>query len=129
MAAVLDDLTSVEKRMMGGWENDFQYSLGFTLGSGNRIANVRWGSPAFEAGLGHDWELVAVGDRVATAEVLREAITAAKGGSDPIRLVIKRDDAFRTVEFDYHDGLRHPRLVRIEGTRDRLADIFAARRR
>src|SRR5690606_34612724 len=125
----VDELTPLEKRMMGGWANDFQYSLGFTLGSGNRIANVRWGSPAFEAGLGHGWELVAVGDRTASAEALRAAVTAAKDGGEPIRLVIKRDDAFRTVGFDYRGGLRYPRLVRIEGTRDRLADIFAPRRR
>ncbi len=125
----VDELTPVEKRMMGGWGGDFQYSLGFSLGSGNRIGGVRWGSPAFEQGLGHGWELIAVGDRVASAEVLRNAVTAAKGGSQPIVLVVKRGDEFRTLSFDYHDGLRYPRLVRIEGTRDRLADIFAPRRR
>jgi predicted metalloprotease with PDZ domain len=125
----VDELTPLEKRMMGGWGGDFQYSLGFSLGSGNRIANVRWGGLAFEQGLGHGWELVAVGDRVASAEALREAVTAAKGGSEPIRLVVKRGDEFRTLSFDYHGGLRYPRLVRIPGTRDRLADIFAPRRR
>jgi predicted metalloprotease with PDZ domain len=125
----VDDLTPLEKRMMGGWGGDFQYSLGFTLGSGNRITGVRWGGPAFEQGLGAGWELVAVGDRTASAEVLREAVTAAKGGSEPIMLVVKRGDEFRTLSFNYHGGLRYPRLVRIPGTRDRLADIFAPRRR
>ena len=125
----VDDLTPVEKRMNGGWGNDFQYSLGFTLGTGNRIGGVRWGGPAFEQGLGAGWELVAVGDRVASAEVLRDAVTAARGGTDPIVLVLKRGDEFRTLSFDYHGGLRYPRLVRIEGTRDRLADILAPRRR
>lgn len=125
----VDDLTPLEKRMMGGWGGDFQYSLGFTLGSGNRITGVRWGGLAFEQGLGHGWELVAVGDRTASAEALREAVTAAKGGSEPIRLVVRRGDEFRTLSFDYHGGLRYPRLVRIPGTRDRLADIFAPRRR
>ena len=38
-------------------------------------------------------------------------------------------DEFRTLNFDYHGGLRYPRLVRIPGTRDRLADIFAPRLR
>ena len=125
----VDELTPLEKRMMGGWGGDFQYSLGFSLGSGNRITNVRWGGLAFEQGLGHGWELVAVGDRTASAEALREAVTAAKGGSEPIRVVVKRGDEFRTMSFDYHGGLRYPRLVRIPGTRDRLADIFAPRRR
>ncbi len=125
----VDELTPLEKRMMGGWGGDFQYSLGFSLGSGNRITDVRWGGPAFEQGLGAGWELVAVGDRTASAEALREAVTAAKGGREPIVLVVKRGEAFRTLSFDYHGGLRYPRLVRIPGTRDRLADIFAPRRR
>jgi predicted metalloprotease with PDZ domain len=125
----VDELTAVEKRMNGDWASDFQYSLGFNLGAGNRITSVRWGSPAFDHGLGAGWELIAVGDRVATAEVLRDAVTAAKGGTDPIVLVVKRDDEFRTLSFAWHNGLRYPRLVRIEGTRDRLADIFAPRGR
>ena len=125
----VDDLTPVEKRLQGGWATDFQYSLGFTLGATNRIGGVRWGSPAFEQGLGAGWELIAVGDRVASAEVLRDAVTAAKTGTDPVILVVKRGDEFRTLSFAWHDGLRYPRLVRIEGTRDRLADIFAPRRR
>lgn len=125
----VDELTPLEKRMMGGWGSDFQYSLGFNLGSGNRITGIRWGGPAYQQGLGAGWELVAVGDRTASAEALRDAVTAAKGGSQPIVVVVKRDDEFRTLSFDYHDGLRYPRLVRIEGARDRLADIFAPRRR
>ncbi|HYD27858.1 peptidase M61 [Brevundimonas sp.] len=125
----VDSLTPVEKRVQGGWANDFQYSLGFTLGSGNRITGVRWGGLAYEQGLGSGWELVAVGDRTASAEALRNAVTAAKGGSEPIVLVVKRGDEFRTLSFDYHGGLRYPRLERLEGTPDRLGDILAPRRR
>jgi predicted metalloprotease with PDZ domain len=125
----VDTLTPVEKRMLSGWGSDFQYSLGFNLSSANRITGVQWGSPAFEQGLGAGWDLVAVGDRTASAEVLRDAITAAKGGTEPIVLVVKRGDEFRTLSFDYHGGLRYPRLERIAGARDRLADIFAPRRR
>ena len=36
---------------------------------------------------------------------------------------------FRTIAFDYHDGLRYPHLERIPGTPDRLGDILAPRRR
>jgi predicted metalloprotease with PDZ domain len=115
--------------MLGGWASDFQYSLGFNLGAGNRITGVRWGSLAFAEGLGAGWDLVAVGDRTASPAALRAAVTAAKTSAEPIRLVVKRGDEFRTLDFDYHGGLRYPRLVRIPGTRDRLADIFAPRRR
>ena len=73
--------------------------------------------------------LVAVNDVAASAEKLRDAVTAAKGTDAPIRLLLKNGDRYRTVDFDYHDGLRYPRLERIEGTPDRLGDILSPRRR
>ena len=84
---------------------------------------------AFEADIGPGWELVAVNDRAASAEVLRDAVTAAKGTDKPINLLLKNGDRYRTVAFDYHDGLRYPRLERIPGTPDRLGDILSPRRR
>ncbi|WP_297803619.1 peptidase M61 [uncultured Brevundimonas sp.] len=124
-----DDLTDAEKKIQSGWKNDFQYSLGFTLGGNNRINAIRWGGPAFEADIGPGWELVAVNDEAANADKLRAAVTANKDGSAPIRLLMKRGEQFRTVQFDYTGGLRYPRLERIEGTRDRLSEILSPRRR
>ncbi|WP_296175414.1 peptidase M61 [uncultured Brevundimonas sp.] len=124
-----DSLTAGEKRIQSGWATDFQYSLGFTLSSSNKLTGIRWGGRAFEADIGPGWELVAVNDRVASAEVLRDAVTAAKGTSAPISLLLKNGDRYRTVAFDYHDGLRYPRLERIPGTPDRLGDILSPRRR
>lgn len=127
--AWVDSLTPTERSIMTGWANDFQYSLGFTLGANNRIGGVLWGGLAWEAGLGVGWDLVAVGDRAASSEVLREAITAAKSDGDPITLIVRNGDRFRTIAFDYRDGLRYPRLERTAGTPDRLGDILAPRRR
>ncbi|MDP3369725.1 MAG: peptidase M61 [Brevundimonas sp.] len=127
--AWVDSLTPAERSVMTGWANDFQYSLGFTLGANNRIGGVLWGGLAWEAGLGVGWDLVAVGDRAASSEVLREAITAAKSDGDPITLIVRNGDRFRTIAFDYRDGLRYPRLERTAGTPDRLGDILAPRRR
>lgn len=124
-----DSLTAAEKRIQSGWERDFQYSLGFTLSSSNKLTGVRWGGRAFEADIGPGWELVAVNDRAASAEVLRDAVTAAKGTTAPISLLLKNGDRYRTVAFDYHDGLRYPRLERIPGTPDRIGDILSPRRR
>lgn len=123
-----DTPTADEKAVSTGWANDFQYSLGFTL-AGDKIANVRWGGPAFEQSIGAGWSLVAVNGKAGSAEVLRNAVTAAKGTDAPLELLIKSGDRFRTVAFDYRDGLRYPRLERIEGTPDRLSDILAPRRR
>ena len=124
-----DSLTAGEKRIQSGWATDFQYSLGFTLSSSNKLTGIRWGGRAFEADIGPGWELVAVNDRAASAEVLRDAVTAAKGTTAPISLLLKNGDRYRTVAFDYHDGLRYPRLERIPGTPDRLGDILSPRRR
>ena len=128
--AYVSDLTAAEKKVQSGWANDFQYSLGFTLtGTTNRLSNIRWGSPAFEAGVGAGWDLVAVNDVAATPERLRDAVTAAKGTETPVTLLLKSGDRFRTVALPYHGGLRYPRLERIEGTPDRLGAILAARAR
>jgi hypothetical protein len=58
--------------------------------------------------------------------LLKEAIATAKAGHQPIELLVKKDDRFKTVRIDYHDGLRYPRLERIPGTPDRLGAIFTA---
>ena len=119
-----------EKAVNGNWGSDFRYSLGFTLsGANNRIGAIQWGGPAFEADIGAGWDLIAVGDRVASADVLRDAVTAAKSGDAPIRLILRQGERIRTVELNYTGGLRYPRLERIEGTRDRIGDILTARRR
>ena len=124
-----DTLTAVEKRIQGGWGNDFQYSLGFSLSGSNRLSGIRWGGLAYQADIGVGWDLVTVNDEPASAEALRNAVTAAKGTTEPIRLGLRSGDRERTVVFDYHDGLRYPRLERIEGTRDRIGEIFSPRRR
>ena len=119
-----------QKAVNGGWANDFRYSLGFTVsGPNNRLAGIQWGSPAYEAGIGAGWDLIAVGDRVATPEVLRNAVTAAKSGEAPIRLILRNGQRIRTLDLAYTGGLRYPRLERIEGTPDRLGDILSPRRR
>ena len=108
---------------------DFAYSLGLSLNNANRVTAVRWGSPAFEAGLTSGWEVVAVNGRAASATTIAEAITASAGNTTPIEMMLKKGDRFRTIRFDYHGGLRYPRLERIEGTPDRLGDILTPRRR
>jgi predicted metalloprotease with PDZ domain len=104
---------------------DFTYSLGFAIDNDGRLVNVLWGSPAFKAGLTGGFNLLAVNGRAYKPELLKTAITAAKSGNEPIELLFKKDDRFRTERIDYHGGLKYPHLQRIEGTPDRLEAIFA----
>jgi len=123
-----DTLNDLEKKAMFNWASDFQYSLGFSLsGTANRIGAIRWGGPAYNASIGAGWDLLAVNDVAATPEVLRDAVTAAKGADTPITLILRNGSRFRTVSLNYDGGLRYPRLERVEGTRDRLADILRPR--
>ncbi|MFJ6024519.1 M61 family metallopeptidase [Brevundimonas sp. NPDC092305] len=108
---------------------DFQYSLGLSMNPTNRVTGVRWGSPAFEAGLTSGWEVVAVNGRTASAAAIAEAITASKNNTTQIEMMLRKGERFRTIRFDYHGGLRYPHLERIAGTPDRLGDILSPRRR
>jgi len=104
---------------------DFAYSLGITVGKEARIESVEWDSVAFKHGMTSGATLVAVNGRSYKMELLKDAITAAKTDNQPIELLLKKDDRYHTVSIDYHDGLKYPHLVRIEGTPDRLSEILA----
>ena len=116
------------RSMMKGRGASFIYSLGMSLDSGGRIGEVRWDGPAFNAGFGSGMQVLAVNDLQYSADELEEAVRAAKDGRQPIRLLVKDMDVYRTLSIDYHGGLRYPSLQRIEGTTDYLTPIFSARR-
>lgn len=107
---------------------DAVYSLGLALAKDGKITDVRWDGPAFDAGVGTGMQVVAVDDVAFSKDALEDAIKAAKGGTAPIRLLVKEFDRFRTIGVQYHDGLRFPHLERVEGTADYLTPILSARR-
>lgn len=106
---------------------DFTYSLGLSIAGDGKVGEVRWDSPAFNAGIGTGTMLVAVNDQQYSKDALADAVKAAKTDRAPIRLLVKEFDRYRTIAIDYHDGLRYPHLERISGTPDRLGPIFQAR--
>ena len=102
---------------------DFNFSLGLNVGKEGRITAVRWGSPAFDAGLSIGQSITAVGSKIYSEDALNDAITAAKGGKAPIRLTIKRDDEVRPVDVRWNGGRRYPRFEKVgsgQGPLDRL---------
>lgn len=106
---------------------DLTYSLGLNLSGDGAITTVRWDGPAFNAGIAPGSTLLAVNGYTASGERLKDAVTAAKDGKHPIELIVKNADVIKTVRIDYRDGLRYPKLERIDGTPDRLSKIFAPR--
>ncbi|MGS1013464.1 M61 family metallopeptidase [Rhodanobacter sp. UC4450_H17] len=107
---------------------NFAWSIGLTLTKGGEINDVRWDGPAFRAGVSTGATVVAVNGQAYGTDVLKDAITAAKGNQTPIKLLLKYQGSLRTVAVDYHGGLQYPHLQRIEGTPDYLGDIIAARK-
>lgn len=106
---------------------DLMYSIGLALSSDGGIRDVRWGGPAFAAGLVPGMSITAVNGKSFSTDGLIAAITAAAGGTAPIRLLVRNGDYYRTVQVAYHDGLRYPHLEAIKGAPDRLDQIARPR--
>jgi predicted metalloprotease with PDZ domain len=107
---------------------NFAWSIGLTIDKQGEINDVRWGGPAFKAGVSTGATVVAVNGQAYSRDVLKEAIAAAKGGSAPITLLLKYQGQVQSVPVDYHGGPQYPHLERIAGTPDYLDQIIAARK-
>jgi predicted metalloprotease with PDZ domain len=92
------------------------------------VTDVHWGGAAFKAGLTEGAQILAVNGTAYNAELLKDAITAAKGTKDPIELIVKTGDRFWVAHLDYHLGLRYPHLQRVAAVPARLDDIIAPRK-
>jgi hypothetical protein len=56
---------------------------------------------------------------------LKAAIKAAAGSGKPVSLLLKEGELYRTVELDWHGGLRYPRLEPTAGGRGTLDALLA----
>jgi predicted metalloprotease with PDZ domain len=102
---------------------DLSYSLGLTVGKGNTLSSVQWGGPAFNAGLTLGTTLVAVDGRDYDNDLLKAAVVNAKDSKQPIQLLVKQSDQYRTVTINYTGGLLYPHLEKVgkgEGGIDKL---------
>ncbi len=106
---------------------DLAASLGLSAAKNGHVQDVQWGGPAFKAGLVPGLVIVAVNGKDYSPDALKDAVTAAKGGTAPIELLVKNVDVYSTAKVDYHGGLRYPHLERAGGT-DFLGAIIAPRK-
>ena len=113
-----------EKR---GGELNLSFSLGMSVGKGGHVSSILWDGPAFNAGLTTAAEIIAVNGRAYSEDALREAVTAAEGGKEPIRLIVRTGQRVREVPIQWNGGLRYPRLERI-GLGDGSLDLLLAPR-
>jgi predicted metalloprotease with PDZ domain len=108
----------------GRMSTDLMYSLGVVIGREGRLADVLWDGPAYKAGLTIGTQIVAVNGIALHADRLKDAVTKAKTTADPIELLVRNGDRYRTVRIDYHGGLRYPRFERDASVPARLDDIL-----
>jgi len=87
------------------------------------VIDVLWGGPAFEAGVAPGMKLVAVNGNKFGGDILKDAVKAAKNGTQPIELLVEYAGSYLSIKLDYHGGNQYPHLERIEGAMDRLTAI------
>ena len=104
---------AIEKRR---GTTDLTYSGGFVVGKEGKITSVLWDSAAFNAGLAVGSELIAVNGRSYDGDTLKSAIRTARAAREPVRLLVRSGDLYRTLDLNWHGGLRYPRLEKMGGS-------------
>ncbi len=107
---------------------DLSYSLGLIVGKNGVVKSVRWGGAAFAAGIAPGTTLIATNGNKYDDDALKRVITANKGGSGPIALLISQGNQYRTVDVAWTGGLRYPHLARTGTGPSSLDALLAARR-
>jgi predicted metalloprotease with PDZ domain len=109
--------------------SDFAYSVGLRVSTedDNAIQDVAWEGPAFRAGLAPGEKLVAVNGLAYKPERLKEAIQANADGHQPLDLLVRDGEQYRSVRIDYRGGLRYPKLERVPNVPDLLTPIQSAK--
>jgi predicted metalloprotease with PDZ domain len=98
------------------------YSLGLSARENGEIIDVHLNTPAFQAGLAPAMKIIAVNGREFSGSALRQAVAAM----NPVALIVKDGDYYKTVTIDYRGGEKYPHLVRDPAKPDLLSDIIRA---
>ncbi len=119
-----DAVKALEKR----WHTTvLTWSLGYSANGKGEIRDVIWDGPAFKAGLSPGMTIVAVNGREYGSDAIKNAVreAAKKGNDQPIKLLVKNFDRYKTLDLDYHGGLKYPHLERIKGRKDYLDTLYS----
>lgn len=106
---------------------DASFSLGVVVDEEGTIRDVVAGSPADRAGVTPATKLLAVNGRQFDRASLRAAIRAAKESAEPIELLVKDGEFYRSYRADCHTGERFPALWRESDHEDLLSGIIASK--
>jgi len=103
---------------------NLRYSLGLSVNDRGEIWDVVGDSLADKAKLAPGEKILAVNGYVFNGGRVTEALKEGVTSKEPLRLIVENQDRIRTVELDYHGGMRYPHLVRDESKPDLLLEII-----
>jgi predicted metalloprotease with PDZ domain len=106
---------------------DLSYSIGLVVGENGAVTASIWEPPAFKVGITVGTQIQAVNDEAYSDDILKAAIVSAKTSKEPIRLLLKKGDRFRTASIDYHGGPRYPRFEKTGAGKSGLDILLAPR--
>jgi len=115
-------------RMARAKNFDLTHSLGMTVDKDGVAGSILWDGPAFRADIINGTKILAVDGMAYNRERLEAAIRAAADGKTPVRLLVERGGRYRTVEIDYHGGLRWPHLEKVGTGPDWFDRLLAPKR-
>ena len=101
-------------------------SLGLMLGPEGAVSDVVPERPAAKAGLAPGMKVIAVNGRRYAPDALKAAVGSTKAGGK-LELLVESGDFFKTHAVEYAGGLRYPRLEKVDGRDDLLAEIMKPR--
>lgn len=108
-------------------QRDAWFSLGLIVQASGAISDVLWGSPADRAGLTGALLIRQVNGQPFSLEAFDSALQLTVSARTNVKLKVEDAGQQRDVTIEYSGGPRYPRLDRLDGSVDGLADILRTR--
>jgi len=89
---------------------DLTFSLGLKVGLSNKVLEVIWNSPAFDAELTVGTVLLEVCGEEYSHDLLMRKVAKSREASGPVRLLMRQHGTEREIELDWPGGHRFPLL-------------------
>jgi len=106
---------------------DLTFSVGLKVGLSQKVIEVIWDSPAFDAGLFVGTVLLKVDGEGYSHNVFLAKVGAHVDGPDPIMLTVRQHGVEREVALEWQKGHRFPVLEQV-ARRPLLLDVLQSRR-
>jgi predicted metalloprotease with PDZ domain len=107
---------------------ELTHSLGLTIDKDGVAGSILWNGPAFRADIVNGTKIIAVDGMSYSKDRLESAIRTATDGKTPVRLLVERGGRYRSVDIDYHGGLRWPHLEKTGAGPDWFDRLLAPKR-